>query len=122
MSKTRTQEEVEKFLKDMKMKLSDPNGLVIVKEHKPGDKTNNFMIMKGLNNELVKEELLKLDILNYSYTDYDRDPPFQGEELWFFGQMYDRAEVYIKLKLRTKVICLSFHEKDYDIRYPYLNG
>lgn len=122
MRRTCTQDEVQTFLRSMKIKLSCPDGLVIVKEHKRGDKTNNFMILKGLTRASIIEELMKLDILNYSYTDYDNHPWFKDEEVWIFGQMYDGVEVYIKLKLREKVVCLSFHEKEYNLKYPYLNG
>ena len=77
----------------------------------------------NITSRIVYEELLKLDITNYSHTDYDDNPRFKGETVWFFGQMFGDIEVYIKLKIRDRkrtVVCLSFHEKEYHLHYPYL--
>lgn len=80
------------------------------------------MIQYGITETQIREELRKLDISNYSYTDNDTDPRFASEQNWVFGQMFDNMiEVYIKIKVRRrKVICLSFHEKEWDLHYPYL--
>ncbi len=123
MSWVCSEEEVMKFLSDMTSILNNGNentSLYIVKENNPGDKTNKFMIEYNVTRKIIYQELLKLDITNYSYTDYDDNPKFKGEMIWVFGQMFGSIEVYIKLKLRQKVICLSFHEKEYDLQYPYL--
>ncbi|MGB9781867.1 MAG: hypothetical protein ACPLSY_04040 [Moorellaceae bacterium] len=118
------EDEVEEFLSNIKRLLASGNwleNLVIVKENKKGDKTHRFMSEKNITRRMVAQELLRLDITNYSHTDYDDNPKFQGELVWIFGTVYGSEEIYIKLKIREKVICLSFHEADYDLNYPYLN-
>lgn len=35
------------------------------------------------------------------------------------GSTYIGHELYIKISLRQKVVCISFHEKEHDILYPY---
>jgi len=117
--------DVSKFLSGMTSILEsgdEDTSLYIVKETKPDDKTYKFMVEHNITRRVIYEELLKLDITNYSYTDYDDNPRFTGEQIWVFGQMFGTYEVYIKLKLRGKVVCLSFHEKEFDLKYPYLNG
>jgi len=118
-----TQEEVEKFLENVHILLSGispENNLYVLKENKAGDKTHEYMIRNNINRQIICTEILKLDTTNYSKTDYDDNPHFKNEKVWLFGQMYGTEELYIKLKLRGKVICLSFHEKQFDIKYPYL--
>ncbi len=121
MGWTSTEDEVNEFLNELKRILCTGK-VTIVKEHCIGDKTNEFMIVNNITRRIVVDELLKLDILNYAYTDYDNNPIFSDELVWIFGQMYNSYEVYIKLKIRpnSRVICLSFHEKEFDLRYPYL--
>ncbi|OIQ59925.1 hypothetical protein [Neomoorella thermoacetica] len=116
--------EVEKFLSNIKRLLASDNwmdNLIIVKENKEEDKTHKFMVEKNITRRIVVQELLRLDITNYSYTDNDDNPRFKNEVVWIFGAVYGTEEIYIKLKIREKVICLSFHEADYELNYPYLN-
>lgn len=76
---------------------------------------------------MICEHILELDPLNYSNTDFDKDPRRNGE-VWCLGKVLkpplvcEYIEVYIKLKLLRKVVRLSFHPKEFDINYPYLNG
>jgi hypothetical protein len=81
------------------------------------------MIAHNIDGSVVYEELLKLDATNYSYTDYDEHPAFKNELVWIFGQMFMMEEVYIKVKnrkYRSLVVCLSFHEPEFELGYPYL--
>jgi hypothetical protein len=121
-----SKEEVEQFLADMK-KVSTGDTwekiLYIPKETKDGDKTHAFMVAHDIDGLVVFEELLKLDVTNYSKTDYDEHPAFKNEIVWFFGQIFMMEEVYIKVKIRkyrNLVVCLSFHEPEFDLGYPYL--
>ncbi len=119
--------EVESFLSEVFSILNKlPRGLIIPRRTNSEDKTLNFQIKTGLTHNLIREELLKLNISNYSYTDKDRDLKRKGE-LWLFGKLLspplidEITEVYIKLKIQQgRVICLlSFHSSEYDLRYPY---
>ena len=68
----------------------------------------------------VADIILKLEIDNYSET--QECTIYKGEKIWIFGYDYHSYELYIKLRLRKKVICISFHEKEYEINYPYCGG
>jgi hypothetical protein len=98
--------------------------LIILKRRRTTDKTQKFMDEQGIKHQHILEELMKLDVSNYSETDEDYEIRFLGD-VWIFGQMYysekDRCfyEMYIKIKLVNGVVCMSFHPKEFDIRYPY---
>lgn len=120
-------QEVEEFIKEIHRLLREsPKNLHIVVKHTVEDKTHNFMNEYNLTDEMVCDELLKLCTINYSKTEPDNDERFKEEHCWFLGQMYkvpgmkNYMEIYIKIKLRKRVLCLSFHPKEFDIRYPYL--
>jgi len=70
----------------------------------------------------VVERLRELTLQEYSETLVDRqndNPPF----LFVFGKEIAGRQVYIKLKIknerRRKVLCLSFHYAEYQMKFPY---
>ncbi|QSQ10592.1 hypothetical protein H0A61_03002 [Koleobacter methoxysyntrophicus] len=68
------EENVKDFLRKLQAILKSGNektALYIVKKNKKGDRTHEFMSIYNIDSKIVYEELLKLDISNYSYTDYD---------------------------------------------------
>lgn len=84
--------EVERFLETIHLVLRETtNNLYIVKKTGKTDKTGQFMKEYNLTQELVCPS---------------------GPE--------SCVEVYIKLKFNGRVICMSFHEKEFEISYPYL--
>ncbi len=122
----KTQEEVERFIEEVHRRLRESTkNIYIVLKHTVEDKTHNFMNEYNLTDEMICEELLKLNITNYSKTEQDIDDRFRGG-FWFFGQMFEvpdtreSLEIYIKIKLKKRVICMSFHPKEWKINYPYL--
>ena len=75
-------------------------------------KNQQCMEELGLRHRDVAGILMKLDEKHYNETVPDYD--FPGEWLWVFLYQYDEHVLYIKIKLRAKVICVSFHEQEYD--------
>lgn len=120
----KTKDKVSDFLKVIQELINQSfENVEIIKKTIGNDKTRKFQIEYGINHQRVCEELLNLDISNYSETDKDDGVGWTGE-VWIFGLMMEVAqnqymEVYVKLKLRKRVICISFHPKEYDIKYPY---
>lgn len=115
--------EVETFLKCLHSKIQEsPESVIIIKRTSSEDKTFNFMVEYGLTHEYICQRILDLNVTNYSYTDKEKNTNFSGDIL-VFGQMFlDKGpvlEIYIKLKLNERVICLSFHPKEFDLNYPY---
>lgn len=84
------------------------------------------MIKYNLSSDDVIRILRDLDCSNYSYTELDDDKS-RGGYVWIFGKsLYDSPEffgdaviIYIKLKIDSGVVCLSFHETEYNLSYPY---
>jgi hypothetical protein len=120
----KTKDEVNSFLRVIQEIINQSfENVIIINKTNGNDKTRKFQIEYGINHKRICEELLKLDISNYAETDKDNKAGWTGE-VWIFGLMMEVAqnhymEVYIKLKFRGSVICMSFHPKEYDIRYPY---
>lgn len=122
---TKSIEEVKGFLYEVHKRLNKSKDNLYILRKKGKDKTNEFRIMYNISSEMVCGEVLKLDISNYSYTDYDDNPKWPNEEVWIFGQILSipgvlsYEEMYIKLKIRNNVVCMSFHPKEFDLKYPY---
>lgn len=75
----KTKEEVEEFLEIIKSILDKSyRNLTIVKKSRGEDKTRKFMIENNIKHERVCEELIRLDVSNYSYTDDDENKNWQG--------------------------------------------
>ena len=120
-----SQDEVERFIARMSNLLHNPNKLSIIKKTaNKEDKTMAFQTKYNLKDRDVLDNLLQLDSTNYSYTDNDDDPEKEGE-VWIFGQILmsplvkPDVHIYIKLKLLQNVVCLSFHEAEFKLQYPY---
>lgn len=123
----RTEEEVFDFLENVQTIINESEtNLIILGRTKTDDKTRKFMDKYNIKHKMVCDEILKLDVLNYSYTDFDDNPKWAHEEVWFFGQVLmiegvkRKDTVYIKLKLRDNVVCMSFHPQEFELKYPYL--
>lgn len=109
--------EVVQFIFDIRAKLmlDKLNNLYIVPR---ADRKNQLcMLNLGLRHNDVADILSQLETENYSETVDDTDRP--GKYLWVFGFIYDGNELYIKISLREKVVCVSFHIKEHVITYPY---
>ena len=120
----KTKDEVNSFLNVLQELINQSfENLIVIKRTKGNDKTRKFQNEYGIEHKRIWEEILRLDISNYSETDKDNGVGWTGE-VWIFGLMMEVAqnqymEVYVKLKLRDIVLCLSLHPKEYDIKYPY---
>ncbi len=103
----RSHKEVIAYIQDIKAKLilDKLNNLIIwPREDK---KNQQCMSELGLRHYDVADILLDLKEAHYTETVPDYD--FTGEWLWVFHYQYNDYLLYIKIKLREKVICVSFH-------------
>ncbi|MGL4820838.1 MAG: hypothetical protein ACRC5C_12780 [Bacilli bacterium] len=87
------------------------------------------------NMDFLNEEGISIDdalsfVYQLVYVDYfrgptcERDARFPPGEFWEFGitEFAESGEVYVKLKEFLNydgIMCLSFHQADYPIHYPY---
>lgn len=122
----KSEEKVKNFIEDIKFLLDETeSNLYIVSKTKSRDKTREFMNEFNIKHNMIVEYIKELDVHNYSYTDDDHDSKHSGE-VWIFGKgiilFQAIEEFYIKLKLRGRVICLSFHIAEHAIKYPYASS
>jgi hypothetical protein len=75
--------------------------------------------------ELMPNERKKI-IEKLEIDDYCEGPleetQYGGSEMWVFGRMLRRKEIYIKITLgalNTSVICISFHIAEYKMNYQF---
>lgn len=124
-----SQKEVDDFLIELRTILSSTDYELDIVPRKKGEDpldpftTENTMIDLDYDSEDVKNELIALTSRDYLETIIDNEdssrPPF-----WAFWKSIKGKEVYIKVKIRSKVtnkiFCVSFHYPRYPLkRRPY---
>jgi hypothetical protein len=111
-------ENVVGFLKEVKRTASRLKGIYLV----PREKNKATINRLGLTNSDIINTIKYLSIEDYlKGPEPDRDA---GGDLWFFCKEVSGNDVYIKLKIsvrngRDTVYCISFHEPEHEINYPY---
>ncbi|MCW8935167.1 MAG: hypothetical protein OQK98_10620 [Gammaproteobacteria bacterium] len=111
------QDKVVEFLRNFKHATSE-RGVFII----PRDSTLLTLKQLGMTKRNLQDELLALSLTNYSKgPERDRD---QVGELWIFGKVIARHEMYIKLKIfnvdsEYHAKCISFHVAKYPLLYPF---
>lgn len=116
---TAVRAQVERFLGRIRNVARDRRHFDLI----PRASTNSLLRALGLNTESVRQEIVGLEVDDYSGgPDADRDRP---GEVWVFGRQVEHLEVYIKLKLvkdpetgQEYLKCLSFHKAEYRMKYP----
>jgi hypothetical protein len=112
------QKNITQFLVEFKKMISTGQNFYFIGR----PENNSAFISLGLTWSIFIKELLGLSVVDYSTgPDPDRDIP---GDIWVFGKEINGHEVYIKLRLfydgsEKKAKCISFHEADYPIKYPF---
>ena len=111
-------EDVAAFLKEVKSIASRPNGIFVVRREKNRQTITNL----GLTNSDITNTIKYLSVEDYCKGP-ESDKDAEGN-LWFFGKEIRGNDIYIKLKIserngRDTVYCISLHEPEYEIDYPY---
>ena len=108
--------EVEEFLEIFKTKLSIFDYILINRE-KNSQTINNL----ELKEKDIRKVLEALSIKDYSEGSKQEDF-YGGKEMWIFGKNIKKILIYIKVTLAgisKPVICISFHEAEYDMIFPF---
>ncbi|MCF6406589.1 hypothetical protein L3C95_27070 [Chitinophaga filiformis] len=105
------------FLQEFKTKMSIWG--VIFRD----DRGKNVQCLLELDiTPLYRNEILKgLELEDYSEGPLD-EKLYGGTEMWVFGKMIKRQEVYIKISMGvngTNAICISFHLAAHHMNYPF---
>ena len=114
-----SQQEVEKYLKELKVKM-EVFGILFLDERSKNQQTlHDLEISPGKRKEIIA----MLQAKNYS------EGPLQEKlggmlPMWVFGKEVNKKEVYIKISMgfeNNYAVCISFHISDYPMNYPYKN-
>lgn len=39
--------------------------------------------------------------------------------MWVFGKDYNDIDLYIKISVSNRALCISFHEAEYPLNFPF---
>ena len=89
-------------------------------------KNEDTLLKLGYLHKHVLEEILGLTFRNYCSgpaANISRSGSMKGA-VWVFGKEISKIEVYIKIQIipqsnENKCVCISFHEAERVMRYPY---
>lgn len=112
-----TRIKVEHHLKEIKLKM-DIFGILFF-DHR--GKNQQFLLDQEIAPSKRKEIIRRLKVEDYV------DGPLEEQmhnlpEMWVFGKQWKETEIYIKISLGRKdssVVCISFHDAEYPLSYPF---
>ena len=111
--------EVEKFLKEVKIRMG-VGGVLFIDE-----RGKNSQALADL--EITPKQREKF-LMGLKSVDYSEGPLeetlYGGGNMWVFGIMVKKAEVYVKIAIANsgcKTICISFHPASRKMQYPLKN-
>ena len=115
--------EINNFLSRMREVIGKINGFHFVDR----EKNLNSLYKHGLTIDIAKFYIETLEVKDYWKGPEPDDKEFNNYDWWFFAREINTALgstlFYIKIRIETRgreqVICLSFHEADYPIDFPY---
>lgn len=112
----KTEAEVSSYLKNFKEKMKFWD--VLFRD----DRGKNLQTLVELELRPVdrKAILEALEVKDYSAGPIE-ETLYGGADMWVFGKMIQKREVYIKITMGAKgasVICISFHLAEHKMNYP----
>lgn len=112
-----TENEVQLFLKDFKIKMQIMD-IVFLDQRAKNAKTLAFLEISPAKRKQIIQEL--------EMQDYAEGPieevVFLGSPLWVFGKYIKSQEVYIKISMgmpNRQTLCVSFHIAEHPMKYPF---
>lgn len=112
-----TKEEVQQFLQDFKAKLA----IWGIAFRDQRGKNAQALLNLEMTPNARRMYLEKLDLADYCEGPL-MEVLYGGADMWIFGINIKCQEIYIKITLGlhgNHVICISFHEAEYPMHYPY---
>lgn len=114
-----SKQEVEKFLKELKVK-TEVFGILFL-----DDRGKNQQTLHDLEISPAKRKEI---IANIRLEDYNEGPLEEKMRgilpMWVFGKEVKQKEVYIKISMgmeNSSAVCISFHIAEHPMNYPYKN-
>lgn len=112
-----TKKDVRTFLVEFKTKLRFWS---IIYRDDRGKNTQALLELEITPNERT-EIIKKIEIEDYSEGPLE-DTLYGGSQMWVFGKMVKKRDVYIKITLgkpNNPTICISFHIAESPMNYPF---
>lgn len=114
-----TKQEVEVFLKELKVKIGFFDILFL------DDRGKNQQTLYDLEISPVTRKEIILALKTEDYSGGPLEEKMRGIlPMWVFGKNVKGTEVYIKVSMgreNDKVICISFHIAEHPMQYPFKN-
>lgn len=114
-----SKQEVEKYLKELKLKMKIFGILFL------DDRGNNLQTLHDFEISPAKRKEV---IASLKVEDYSQGPLEEKMcgilPMWVFGKQVKKKEVYIKISMgieNSGAVCISFHIAEHPIDYPFKN-
>lgn len=112
-----TRDEVQKFLKEFKVKLEIFDILF------QDSREKNTKALLALDITPVKRKVIIKSLTVEDYFEGPLDDTLYGiANMWVFGKGVNEEEIYIKISMgrpNLEVICISFHIAEHTMKYPF---
>lgn len=112
-----SKQRVKDFLKEFRIKMKMWDILFLDERDKNSQTLSDLELMPNERKKIIE----KLEIDDYCEGPLE-ETQYGGSEMWVFGRMLRRKEIYIKITLgviNTGVICISFHIAEYKMNYQF---
>ena len=110
-----TIDEVRAFLNEFKIK-AKAFGIIYRDDRDKND--INSLLKLGINNVIREEIIFSLEEIDYSEGPII-DTLNKGADMWVFGKDYNDTDIYIKISVSNRALCISFHEAEYPLKFPF---
>ncbi len=110
-----TIEQVRAFLNEFKIK-AKAFGIIYRDDRDKND--INSLLKLGINNIIREEIIFSLEDIDYSEGPII-DTLNKGADMWVFGKDYNDTDIYIKISVSNRALCISFHEAEYPLNFPF---
>ncbi len=110
-----TIDDVKAFLNEFKIKAKAFG--IIYRDDRQKNNLNSLLQL-GINNVIREEIIFSLEDIDYSQGPII-DTLNKGAEMWVFGKDYNDIDLYIKISVSNRALCISFHEAEYPLNFPF---
>ncbi len=114
-----SKQEVEKFLKELKVK-TEVFGILFL-----DDRGKNQQTLHDLEISPAKRKEIITNLTSENYSEGPLEETMRGIlPMWIFGKEVKQKEVYIKISMgleNNRAVCISFHVAEYPMNYSYKN-
>jgi hypothetical protein len=111
-----TKDEVEAFLEELRVKEASGILTLLILD----DRSKNAQSLHTLDIPPDKRKDIIRKLKPEDFYRIEEGKYMEKYLMWSFGKIVQTAEVYIKISLTERnVICISFHEAEYPIVYPF---